>query len=79
MIGDALVAGECALFGEARRAAGHVGLSLIVAEAREQSVLGGKVFVHAEIELAFVELPHRLAHVVITESGIVGIGQADTG
>ena len=37
--------------------------------------LVGDVFVQADVELAFVQLPHRLAHVVVAQGGIVGVGQ----
>src|ERR1022692_797981 len=60
VIGDVLRAAKGAGFGEAWRTARNERGGLIVAEAREHRVLAGKIVVQPDVELAFVELPHRL-------------------
>jgi hypothetical protein len=74
VIDDVLIAGERPLFGETRSAAGNVGLRLIVAEAREQRP-SRKGFIQTDVELGFVQLSDRLAHIVVAKRGVVRIRQ----
>ncbi len=75
VVDDALVAGKGALFGESGRSARHIRLGLIIAEASEQSVFGRNVFIHPNVELAFVERPHGLTGVVVVKRRVIGIRQ----
>ena len=69
---NVLIAAECIRFRPGRRAAGHVVCRLVVAEAREDRILAGKIVVDANIERSFVELSRRLVGVV--EPGAVYVG-----
>ena len=74
MIGNVLRAGKSALLGKSRRTARNERYSLIVAEARKNGILAGEIVVEANIELAFVQLPHWNVGVVVTQRCVLGVG-----
>ena len=73
MIGDVLRAPKRVGLGEAGRTAGEKSIGLVVAEARKNGVFAGKVVIHSDVELAFVELPDRDVGVVVSIGGVARI------
>ena len=59
VVGNVLIAGECARFCESRRTARDKINRLVVAETGEHRILAGEVVVQAHIEFLLVQLPHR--------------------
>ena len=66
MIQDALIARERTRFSKPGSTARNVRSGLIVAESREQIVIRRNVLIQANVEFAFVQLPHWLVHIVIS-------------
>src|SRR4029077_7262870 len=73
VVDDALVAAECALFGESGRAAWNVRVRLVIAEAGEYGIRSREIVIDANIELRLIEFSDRRINEVNTGAWVVCI------